>query len=185
MGKNTLIVILFSFINEYLFGSNLTAAASTSQVALAMIKMIIFTIFGFQLMKLSSPIAKALGGGTAGISTGEGSAIMKSAAAGGLTAAAGGAMIAGAALKTVAGGIGGGYTGLKDSENAGGGGFSQFGNTMLGAAKGASQGFQGSSLAEAAKKLGSSAKNAIKTPSKTLTEMAASLGSNKNSFSKF
>ncbi len=180
------IVILFGFINQYLFGSNLTAAASTSQVALAMIKMIIFTIFGFQLMKLSSPIAKALGGGTAGISTGEGSAIMKSAAAGGLTAAAGGAMLAGAALKTVAGGVGGGYTGLKDSENGGGGGFSQFGGAMLGAAKGASQGFKSSSLAEAAKKVGSNAKNAIKNPVGSLAEMAAGLksGNNSNSFGK-
>lgn len=180
------IVILFGFINQYLFGSNLTAAASTSQVALAMIKMIIFTIFGYQLMKLSSPIAKALGGGTAGISTGEGSAIMKSAAAGGLTTAAGGAMIAGAALKTVAGGIGGGYTGLRDSENGGGGGFAQFGGAMLGAAKGASQGFKGSSLAEAAKKVGSNAKNAIKNPVGSLAEMAAGLksGNNSNSFGK-
>lgn len=137
------------------------------------------------IFNLAGPIAKALGGGTAGISTGEGSAMLKSAAAGGLTAAAGGAMIAGAALKTAAGGIGGGVTGFKDLQNSEGGGFAQFGNTMLGAAKGASQGFQSSSLVEAAKKVGSGAKNAIKNPAKSLTEMAASLGSNKNSFSKF
>ena len=47
------IVILFGFINQYLFGSNLTAAISTPQVSLAIIKLIIFTIFGYQLMKLS------------------------------------------------------------------------------------------------------------------------------------
>ena len=181
-----IIVILFGFINQYLFGENLTTAANTQQAALAMIKLIIFTIFGYQLMKLSSPIAKALGGGTAGISTGEGSAMLKSAAASGLTAAAGGAMVAGAAFKTAAGAAGGAWTGFKDSQNSGGGGFSQFGHAMLGAGKGASQGFQNSSLAEAAKKVGAGAKSAMKNPVKSLTEMAAGLKNSNanNSFSK-
>lgn len=180
------IVILFGFINQYLFGENLTSATETPQVALAIIKLIIFTIFGYQLMKLSGPIAKALGGGTAGISTGEGSAMLKSAAAGGLTAAAGGAMVAGAAFKTAAGAGGGAITGFKDSQNSGGGGFSQFGHTMLGAAKGANEGFQNSSLAEAAKKVGAGAKSAMKNPVKSLTEMAAGLknSNSNNSFSK-
>lgn len=177
------IVILFGFINQYLFGSNLTAAASTPQVSLAIVKLIIFTIFGYQLMKLSGPIAKALGGGTAGISTGEGSAMAfgavggavgasKMAGAAGEVMAAGGISAAGAAFKTLQGASTGALTGAMDSWGSGGGGFSQFGGAMLGAAKGASAGFGGSSLASAAKTVGSGLKDAVSNPKQTLSSLA-------------
>ena len=177
------IVILFGFINQYLFGSNLTSATNTPQVSLAIIKLIIFTIFGYQLMKLSGPIAKALGGGTAGISTGEGSAMAMGAVGGALGAAkmagvaAGGVATAGVsaaktAMQTLAGAGSGALTGAMDSFSSGGGGFSQFGGAMLGAAKGASSSLGGSSLASAAKMVGSGVKSAAKSPKQTLTSMA-------------
>lgn len=178
------IVILFGFINQYLFGSNLTSAISTPQVSLAIVKLIIFTIFGYQLMKLSGPIAKALGGGTAGISTGEGSAMAVGAVGGALGAAkmagmaTGGIATAGVsaaqtAMQTLSGAASGAITGGLDSSLGGGGGFSQFGNSMLGATKGAMQGLGSSPLASAAKMVGSGLKGAATSPKQTLTSMAS------------